>query len=483
LTELLDLLQPLLDRWPLVLLALVLVTLLGNPARNLIGALAAVLRTPAQFTRTDIDPALRRVAPSAPNRFLRNLRGYFAPVLDRPARGLGRAIVGLFATATRAPSWPVKPITDAVVGLVSPLVDQAATHAENGSDRLGAQARSAASELRGKSGHWAGWRVIGGALFFVGLCLFLYADAALSIASHEKAIGAPVAFLPDWFREVTLAYAIASFVGALMLGLVFFDLIGMTHLGPWDDLDEQPRRGLTWIAAALAISFLLLALFLALWRASVIVPSFLSPDVADKLLGISLTAPIPLMLVATALIAWGAIAMPWLAWILVVGALGLAMLLVALVLRAVSRALPPLAVLLGGLLRILGVIALGAVIGFVGLAAIAYFAVSVVAVGTVLMLGVIGLALWIAGWFAAEALVHAVRLLARVTDGLALVIQRVIDVLMTPGRTIWNWIASTERARAMRLQPIAVPETRIIRVPAGDIEVIEEPPVRRELAE
>ena len=96
----------------------------------------------------------------------------------------------------------------------------------------------------------------------------------LSIASHEKAIGAPVAFLPDWFREVTLAYSIASFVGALMLGLVFFDLIGMTHLGPWDDLDERPRRGLTWIAAALAVSFLLLALFLALWRASVIVPSF-----------------------------------------------------------------------------------------------------------------------------------------------------------------------------------------------------------------
>jgi hypothetical protein len=482
-TEVLDLLQPILDRWPLVLLALVLVTLLGNPARTLVGALATALRTPAQFTRAEVEPALRRVAPSAPNRFLRNLRAYFGPVLDRPARAIGRAIVGLFATATRAPSWPVKPITDAVVGLVSPLVDQAATHAENGSDRLGAQARSASEALRGRSGQWAGWRVIGGVLFFIGLCLFLYADAALSIASHEKAIGAPVAFIPDWFREVTLAYAIASFVGALMLGLVFFDLIGMTHLGPWDDLAERPRRGLTWIAAALAVSFLLLALFLALWRASVIVPSFIPADVADKLLGISLTAPIPLMLVATALIAWGAIAMPWLAWILVVGALGLAMLLIALVLRAVSRALPPLALLLGGLLRILGVIALGAVIGFVGLAAIAYFGVSVVAVGTVLVLGVVGLALWIAGWFAAQVVVYAVRLLARITDALALVLQRVIDVLMTPGRTVWNWVASTDRARAMRLQPIGVPETRIIRVPAGDIEVVEEVPVRRELAQ
>ena len=473
-TGALDLLQPLLDRWQLVLLALILVTVLGGPARILVGALAAVLRAPAQFTRTDVEPALRRITPSAPNRLLRNLRGYLGPVLDRPARSLGRAIVGLFRTATRAPSWRVAPITDAIVGLVSPLVDQAATHAENGSDRLGAQARSASAELRGRSGRWAGWRVIGGLLFFAGLCLFVYADAALSIASHEKAIGAPVAFLPDWFREVTLAYAIASFVGALMLGLVFFDLIGMTHLGPWDDLTERPRRGLTWVAGVLAVSFLLLALFLALWRASVIVDSFISREFADKLLGIALTAPVPLMLLATALIAWGAIAMPWLAWILVVGVLGLAMLLLALVLRAVSRALPPAAVLLGGLLRVAGVIGLGAVIGFLGLAAIGYFGVSVVAVGTVLVLGVAGLALWIAGWFLAEAAVYAIRLIARLTDGAALVLQRVIDVLMTPGRILWNWIASFDRARAIRLQPIAVAETRIVRVAPGDFDAGEE---------
>jgi len=473
-TDVLDLLQPLLDRWPLVVLALVLVTLLGNPARSLVGALAAVLRVPAQFARTDVEPALRRVTPAAPNRFLRNIRGYLGPVLDRPARTLGRGIVHVFGTATNAPRWPVAPITDAIVGLVSPLVDQAATHAENGSDRLASQARSASVELRGRSGRWAGWRVIGGLLFFVGLCLFLYADAALSIASHEKAIGAPVAFLPEWFREITLAYAIASFVGALMLGLVFFDLIGMTHLGPWDDLDVAPRRWLTRIAGVLAVSFLLLALFLALWRSSVIVPTFMPADVAEKLLGIALTAPIPLMLLATALIAWGAIAMPWLAWILAVGALALAMLLVALVLRAVSRALPPLAILLGGALRILGVIALGAVIAALGLAAIAYFGVSVVAAGTLLVLGAVGLALWIAGWFVAMAAVYAVRMLARLTDATALVIQRVIDVLMYPGKTLWNWIASFDRARALRLQPISVVETRIVRVASNDTDTLEE---------
>jgi hypothetical protein len=472
--EVLDVLQPVLDRWPLVLLALILVTLFGMPARALIGSLAALLRVPAQFTRTEVEPSLRRVTPSAPNRLLRNLRAYFGPVLDRPARSLGRAMRGLFSTMTQAPSWRVAPITDAIVGLVSPLVDQAATHAEHGSARLEAQALSASAELRGRSDRWAGWRVIGGLLFFAGLCLFVYADAVLSIASHEKAIGAPVAFLPDWFREVTLAYAIASFVGALMLGLVFFDLIGMTHLGPWDDLAERPRRGLTWIAGALAVSFLLLAFFLALWRASVIVPTFIPADVADKLLGLALTFPIPLMLLATALIAWGAIAMPWLAWILIVGALGLAVLLVALVLRAVSRALPPAAVLLGGLLRIAGVIALGAVVALLGVAAAGYFAVSVVAVGTMLVLGVAGLALWIAGWFLAEAIVYAVQLVARLTDGVALALQRAIDFLMTPGKIVWNWIASFDRARSLRLQPITVAEARIVRVPQADVETAEE---------
>src|SRR5213594_4204602 len=470
----LESLRPILERWYLLLFAIVLITLLGIPARMLVGALATLLRVPAAFTRAEIDPPLRRATPTAPYRLLRNLRDYFRPVLDRPARNLAGAAAALFYTARDAANWPVSAITGSIVGLISPLVDQAATHAENGSDRLGSQARSAAVALRGNSERWAGWRVIGGFLFFGGLLLFLYADAALSIASHEKAIGASVTFLPEWFREITVAYASASFVGALMLGLVFFDLIGMTHLGPWDDLAPTPRRWLTRTALGLAVCFLLLSLFLALWRASIIVTDFIPPDLANKFEGIALTFPIPLMLVATALIAWGAIAMPWLAWILVVGALALVMLLVALVLRAVSRALPPLAILLGGVLRIVGVIALGALVGFLCVAAIAYFGVSVLAAGTLLVLGAAGLALWIAGWFVAETLVYAVRLFARVTDASAIVIQRVIDVLMYPGKTLWNWIASSDRGRALRLQPITLVETRIVRVTGTEVEPLEE---------
>ena len=465
---LLESLRPILERWYLLLFAIVLVTLLGIPARWLVSSLAALLRVPAVFSRTEIDPPLRRATPTAPYRLLRNLRDYFRPVLDRPARALAGAAGALFFTARDAANWPVAAITGAIVGLISPLVDQAATHAENGSDRLGAQARSAAGALRGNSERWAGWRVIGGFLFFGGLLLFLFADAALSIASHEKAIGATVTFLPEWFREITVAYAIASFVGALVLGLVFFDLIGMTHLGPWDDLAPTPRRWLTRTALALAVCFLLLSLFLALWRASIIVTDFIPAELANKFEGIALTFPIPLMLVATALIAWGAIAMPWLAWILVVGALAIVMLLLALVLRAVSRALPPLAVLLGGILRVLGIAGLVLLIGVVAVAAAFYFAVSVVAVGVVFITAFAALLVWAAAWLVAEAIVYAFRLLAKLADALELVLQRLIDALMYPGRVLWNWIASFDRARAIHLQPIRPVETRALRLAPGE---------------
>src|SRR2546422_1077394 len=451
LLALLDSLRPILDRWPLLVLAIVLVTLLGIPARILVGALAKLLRVPAEYTRTEIDPLLRRASPTLPSRLLRNLRDYFRPVLDRPARALGGAIDGLFNTAENAPRWNVEAITGAIVGLVSPLVDQAATHAENGSARLGGQASSAAGELRGSSNRWAGWRVIGGFLFFIALLLFLYADAALSIASHEKAIGAQLTFLPEWFREITLAYAISSFVGALTLGLVFFDLIGMTHLGPWDDLEPRRRLWLSRVALALAVCFLLLSLFLAMWRASVVVPDFIPADLATKFEGIALVFPVPLMLLATALIAWGAIAMPWLAWILVVGALAIAMLLAALVLRAVSRALPPLAVLLGGILRVLGIAGLLLLIRVIALAMGIYFVLSVVAVAVVFVAAFAGLLLWTVAWLVAEAIVYLFRLVAKVADALELVLQRLIDAVMYPGRVLWNWIASFDRARAIHL--------------------------------
>jgi hypothetical protein len=169
--------------------------------------------------------------------------------------------------------------------------------------------------------------------------------------------------------------------------------------------------------------------------------------------------------------------MPWLAWILIVGALAIVMLLAALVLRAVSRALPPLAVLLGGVLRVLGIAGIVLLIGVIALATGVYFVLSVVAVGVVFLGAFAGLLLWAVAWLAAEAVVYAFRLLARVSDALELVLQRLIDAVMYPGRVLWNWIASFDRSRAMHLQPIRPIETRTLRLAPGD-----QPPAIEEAA-
>ena len=165
--------------------------------------------------------------------------------------------------------------------------------------------------------------------------------------------------------------------------------------------------------------------------------------------------------------------MPWLAWILAVGALAIVMLLLALVLRAVSRALPPLAVLLGGLLRFLGIVGLVALIGVLAFASAAYFALSVVAVAVVFVGAFAGLALWAAGWFVAEAIAYALRLVARLGDAIAAVLVAIIDALMWPGRLVWNWFASFDRVRAMHIQPIRS-EPRPLRLAPGEPPALEE---------
>jgi len=161
----------------------------------------------------------------------------------------------------------------------------------------------------------------------------------------------------------------------------------------------------------------------------------------------------------------------------VVGALAIVMLLAALVLRAVSRALPPLAVLLGGVLRVLGVAGLVLLIGAVAFATGVYFVLSVVAVAVVFVAAFVGLLLWAAVWLVAEAIVYAFRLLAKIADALELVLQRLIGAVMYPGRVPWNWIASFDRARPIHLQPIRPVETRALRLAPGD-----QPPALEEAA-
>src|SRR2546423_4855345 len=137
---LLESLRPILERWYLLLFAIVLVTLLGIPARRLVGALAALLRVPAAFTRAEIDPPLRRATPTAPYRLLRNLRDYFRPVLDRPGRALTGAAGGLFFSPRHPADWPGAPPPRARLRLFLPPLPHAAAPPPSRRRRLCARA-------------------------------------------------------------------------------------------------------------------------------------------------------------------------------------------------------------------------------------------------------------------------------------------------------------------------------------------------------
>jgi len=128
-------------------------------------------------------------------------------------------------------------------------------------------------------------------------------------------------------------------------------------------------------------------------------------------------------------------------------------------------------------LRVLGIAGILLLIGVIALAAGAYFVLSVVAVGVVFLGAFAGLLLWAVAWLAAEAIVYAFRLLAKISDALEIVLQRLIDAVMYPGRVLWNWIASFDRARAIRLQPIRPIEARSLRLAPG-----EQPPALEEAA-
>ena len=75
---------------------------------------------------------------------------------------------------------------------------------------------------------------------------------------------------------------------------------------------------------------------------------------------------------------------------------------------------------------------------------------------------------WTVAWLAAEAIVYLFRLLAKVSDALEVVLQRLIDAVMYPGRVLWNWIASFDRSHAIHLQPIRPIETRPLRLAPGE---------------
>jgi hypothetical protein len=458
LAALVDLLQPVVDHPLVFALAIVIVTAFGVPAKRLLAAVGTLAHVPGRFARSELAPALGRTHPWTLGRLLGKLRSYFGPVFDRPARALGGAIGRTARLIARATAWPIDRITGLILRFVDPFLHELSQLLDPIAARASAASGAALAALS-TDGRWVGWRVIGGLLFFVGLCLFLFADAALAIASHEKAVGVAVAFLPDWLKEVTLAYAVASFLSALMLGLVVFDLAGMTHLGPWNELTGRRRSWLAGIVIATACVSLVLATFLSLWRASVILPDFIPADTARTLEGWALTLPIPLLLIATALIGWGAIAMPWILWIVVTAIGSFVLSLLSTLLRVLAVVLPTVVAFLGEVLRILGILGLCVAIGLLCVTLAAVFVGISIALAEILVLGAVGVALWAAAWLVGMIVVAVLDLVAAIVDGLVGFAQHIVHALMYPGAGIWNWVASFDSSHRWHLRPIPMGTT------------------------
>jgi hypothetical protein len=458
LAALADALQVVLDHPLAFALGLLIVTVLGTPAKYLLASVSVLLHRPARSAR-DLEPALGRAQPWSLGKFFAKLRSYAGPVFDRPARIVGRWIVRLLGVISGSGSWPVERLTNVVVRLVDPFLAETAQLLDPIAARARGASAAALAALGGPNGRWPGWRVIGGLLFFIGLGLFLFADAALSIASHEKAIGVSVGFLPDWLREVALAYAVASFVTALMLGLVIFDLAGMTHLGPWGELAGRRRTVLTWLVIATAGLALLLSAFLSLWRAWVILPTFIPADTAVALEGWALTLPIPLLLIATALIGWGAIAMPWILWIAATAVVWLVLRVLTTLVRVIALILPALMAVIGAVLRVVGIVALIAATGFVCVALAALFLIGAIGLAELLGLGLLGLALWAAAWVIGVVAVYGVQALDVLLDWLALLLQHVVHVVMCPGAGLWNWLVAMDARQRWHLRAIPMEPT------------------------
>lgn len=439
---------------PLFLLGALVV---GPPLKNLLATAAGWLAPRAAAVDSTARPLLRTATPWTPPATFGRIAAYFERLLRRPVAALWASVLRLAQAIRSAPSWRVEIVAGAVIGVVQPALTHAVAFADAGSDRVRAVAHSTAEALRGPERHFIGWRVAGGVLFALGLAGFLYADLGISIASHEQATQTGGGVVPDLLRNLALQYAVASFLSALMLGFILFDFIGMTHLGPWEDLRGWPRNLVLGLVVVVMAAFIVIAGFLALWRADeILLNRWLSPETSRSLLGWALTLPVPLMYVATALVAWGAVALPWLLILIAAGVALLVLRLAAFVLRAGLAMLVPLGNVLTMVLRLCVVVGLVAAIVALTLAIVAVILAGAVAIAEVIGAAAVVVALWTLLWLAGHLGLAGLLTAATIADGAATILYQVINLLMWPAASVWNWIAGFDIGRRLHLGAVAL---------------------------
>lgn len=415
----------------------VVAAIYGSAAKGALDRISDLLETPKDFA----DSLGVFVVEGRPVGVMKALDGVVSrlnPILSPPIKGVAQAMIEVAGAARDSGSWPL----ETRFASFGQTLESLATSASSELSQAAAVARGvfvgAVAHLRGRPGTWAGWRVIGGVLFFLSLAAFLYADAGISIRTHLAATGEPIQGVPSvLLANVPVQFAVASFGAAFALGLVIFDLLGMTQLAPWETVSERARRRLLFMTIGLLIVSLALAIFISAWRADqLMAQSWLPPDWRRNALGISLTLPIFLLLAATALTSWGGVSALWLGVIaLIATAIGFILFLrVGVVLvRAGAHHFSAVAAFVA---RVIGLVALAGVLLAIGIVLVPMFVVAVVAAAEIVLAVMFVVLAWWIGWSAVVLVGRLLDLQARATRTIIEVIKSLIDVLSAPVMTI-----------------------------------------------
>lgn len=417
--------------------SLILLTILadvyGDALQTALDRLKRVLVTPHEFSEA-LAPLLREIKPWGILRTLRNLLMHLDPIIGAPLRELARLGSAVGRALVSVSAWPISQSTTPVGQTIKDLSASAERRLAGWSAFLQRLVAAGVAELRGPNGTWAGWRSVGGLLLLVLEGAFLFADAGIGIRTHLSATGEPIQQLPPWLVEnIPVQFAIASFGSAFALGLVLFDLLTMTQLAPWQRLGPRSRTWLIRLSALLLGLALTLATLVAMWRADQLMnEQWLSPELRKSALGLGLTLPIVLLLAATALTTWGAVA-----------ASAMLILFVCVVLIVAVELLRGVAILAtataghlsNGLalsLRAAGAILLALTLVPIALAAVPIYGVVVAGTLLVTVATLGGMAAWWLGWTALKVTTLFLDLQSRATAAVIEVLKALIDVLRAP---------------------------------------------------
>lgn len=351
----------------------------------------------------------------------------FAPAVHAAVRAIGVGLTRLllFAAARMrmATAWlaqlPVAAFVADISAFAVGVIATVADAVERASERIGSCIAAAWQALAGPS--WTGWRVIGAFLYAGALVLYLWADAGLLLATVEHLTQTRVAWVPDFMRELGLQLVVTSVVSAAVLGSVMSDAGRVTHLGPWGELPRAWRWGIGAVAAGLFLVLVAAGLMLTAYRADEILRhQWLDDETRTRFAALGQTLPVGVMLAATGIVGWGAVAIIWTLYLAALGLLAFGLRIGRLVLAILERVFGDAG---GAVLTRLITLALGLIRILLALLATAC-----------------DLARLIAG--AVVRLAHAL-----------------VATAARPGTVLWNWLARLGGGKRAGFTPIAEADT------------------------